>query len=65
MQQRIRSRPHSFEDQIATEKARCEQEIATVPCGPERDALIKKIRQLTTASHMNDWLRSPGLKSPE
>jgi hypothetical protein len=59
MQQRIRSRPHSFEDQIATEKARCEQARL------QKGALIKKIRQLTTANHMNDWLRSPGLKSPE
>jgi hypothetical protein len=28
------------------------------------DALRKKIRQLETASHMNEWLSSPGLQSP-
>jgi hypothetical protein len=33
--------------------------LAGVTHGPQRDALEKKIRQLDTASHMNDWLRSP------
>jgi CBS-domain-containing membrane protein len=32
--------------------------------GPEREALMRKARQLETASHMNDWVTSPGLKSP-
>lgn len=64
MRQRLRSKPHSFEVQIAAEKARCIEQLAAA-LGPERDALVKKIRQLDTASHMNDWLRSPGLTSPE
>lgn len=63
--QRRRSMPHSFEDQIATEKKRLEEQIAAIPHGPQRDALVKKIRQLETASHMNEWLRSPGLQPPE
>lgn len=65
MQQRVRSKPHSLEAQIAAEKARCTKQLAAAPYGPERDALVKKIRQLDTASHINDWLRSPGLKPPE
>jgi hypothetical protein len=64
MQQRVRSKPHSLEAQIAAEKARCTEQLAAAPHGPERDALVKKIRQLDTASRMNDWLRSPGLKPP-
>ena len=62
---RRRSQPHCFDDQIAAEKARCKAELDKLPHGPERDKLVKKIRQLETASHMNDWLGSPGLKSPE
>lgn len=65
MQRRVRSRPHTFEDQIAAEKKRCAERLANTPHGPERDALVKKIRQLDAAGHMNDWLRSPGLKSPD
>jgi hypothetical protein len=64
MQRRRRSTPHSFEDQIAAEKSRLEQQAATLPPGPQRDAVLKKIRQLETASRMNEWLTSPGLQSP-
>jgi hypothetical protein len=64
MQRRRRSTPHSFEDQIAAEKSRLEAQAATLPPGPQRDALLKKIRQLETASHMNAWLTSPGLQPP-
>jgi hypothetical protein len=63
--QRRRSAPHTFEGQIAAEKKRLEEQIIGRPHGPQRDALVGKLRQLDTASHMNDWLRSSGLKSPE
>jgi len=64
MQQRRRSRPHSFEDQLATEKARLKAQLTTAPRGPERDVLIEKIRQIEIASHIDDWLSSPGLRPP-
>jgi len=63
--QRRRSAPHTFEGQIAAEKKRLEEQMTGTPHGPQRDAMIKKLRQLDTASHMNDWLRSSGLRSPE
>ena len=65
MLHRCRSVPHSFEDQIAAEKAQLEAEVADLPQGPKQDALLRKIRQLETASHMNEWLTSPGLRPPE
>jgi len=64
MQQRRRSRPHSLEDQLATEKARLSAQLANAPRGPERDMLIKKIRQIEIASHIDEWLSSPGLQPP-
>lgn len=30
----------------------------------EREQLLRKARQAETASHLSDWLRSPGLKAP-
>jgi hypothetical protein len=63
--QRRRSVAHTFEDNIAAEKARLEAELPNVPHGPVRDALLKKIRQLETASHVNEWLTSPGLQPPK
>ncbi len=65
MLHRRRSVPYSFEDQIPAEKAQLEEQVADLPYGPERDALLRKIRQFETASHMNEWLNSPGLRPPE
>ena len=62
--QRRRSIPHTFEDRIAAEKAKLEAQVAKLKPGPQMDALRKKIRQLETASHMNEWLSSPGLQPP-
>jgi hypothetical protein len=59
---RNQSKPHNFEDQIATEKTRTGEEAPKLPHGPQKDAPLKKIRQLETASHLSDWLTSPGLR---
>lgn len=61
---RRRSLPHTFEGQIAAEKSRLETRAATLPPGPEKEALLGKIRQLETAAHVNEWLSSPGLQAP-
>jgi hypothetical protein len=65
MQRRRQSLPHTFEDQIAAEKARLEAQVAGLPPGPERDTLRRKIRQLETAARINEWVSSPGLQSPK
>ena len=62
---RHRSASHTFEDRIAAEKARLEAQVAKLKPGPERDRVLVKIRQLETASHINDWLSSAGLQPPE
>jgi hypothetical protein len=64
MQKRRRSDPHCFEDQLAAEKARLKEQLANTPGDPERDALVKKIRQIEFATHINEWLSSPGLQRP-
>ena len=63
--QRRRSIPHTFEENIAAEKAKLEAQVAELKPGPQMDALLRKIRQLDTAAHMSEWLTSPGLKPPE
>ena len=42
----------------------CRTEATALPPGPARDRLVRRARQLETASHMNAWLMSPGLRSP-
>jgi hypothetical protein len=63
--QRRRSIPHTFEENIAAEKAKLVAQVAKLKPGPQMDALLRKIRQLDTAAHMSEWLSSPGLKPPE
>jgi hypothetical protein len=65
MQRRRRSLPHTFEDRIAAEKARLEVQVAHLPPGPQPDGLLRKISQIETASHTNEWLMSPGLQPPK
>jgi len=33
--------------------------------GPEREGLLKKARQTDTASHIEDWANSYGLRPPK
>ncbi|MGX1323273.1 cell division protein FtsB [Bradyrhizobium sp. USDA 377] len=63
--QRRRSVPHTFEENIAAEKAKLEAQVAKLKPGPQKDALLRKIRQLDTAAHIGEWLSSPGLQPPE
>ena len=62
---RRRSVPHTFEEQIAAEKARVEAQLARLPPGLKREALLKRLHQLETAAHINEWLSSPGLQPPK
>jgi hypothetical protein len=40
-------------------------EAQKLPRGKERDALVRKARQLETASQINQWLSSPELQPPK
>jgi hypothetical protein len=60
MQRRITIEAHWRQQ---SEAAKLEAE--RLPPGKERDALIKKARQLQTASQINQWLSSPELKPPK
>jgi hypothetical protein len=52
-------------NRLADEAERLRQKARTVPVGKERDRLLRKARQLETASHINQWLSSPGLQTPQ
>jgi hypothetical protein len=63
--QPTRSKPHTFEDRIAAERAQVEQAAANLPEGPHKDTLLKNINQLDKALRINRWLSSPGLQPPK
>jgi len=54
----------SFEERLASEAARLREQARLLPVGMERESLLRKARQAETASHISEWLSSPGLRSP-
>lgn len=54
----------SLEERLAEEARRIRERANNLPGGAERDALLLKARQMETASHLTDWITSPGLESP-
>ena len=55
----------SLEEKWKEQAEAYESRAAKLPQGKKRDELLRMARQLFTASHMNEWLSSPGLKAPE
>jgi len=47
--------------QASTDRERAE----ALPPGRERDELLTRARRADTASHLSEWLRSPGPQSPK
>ena len=54
----------SLEEQWRAEAETLKREAEQLPHGKEREGLLRKARQLETASHVNEWLSSPGLAPP-
>jgi hypothetical protein len=61
---RNRSKPHSFEDQLAEIAAKLRAQAQKLQPGKQRDELLRKLRQIDTAAHVDEWLKSPGLRPP-
>jgi hypothetical protein len=56
----------TFEELLVEEAARFVEAAAKeAPGSKARELLLRRARQAETASHMSDWLRSPGLASPK
>ena len=53
-------RSASWREQAEAWKA----EAQKLPYGKQRDELERKARQLELASHINQWVSSPGLQPP-
>ncbi len=53
-----------LEERLSEEAARLRAEARTLPPGHKRDVLLRRARQDEIASHLSDWIRSPGLKPP-
>jgi hypothetical protein len=55
----------TIEDKWDRQSEAAKSEAEKLPHGKAREALVRKARQLKTASDINAWLSSPGLTAPK
>ena len=55
----------TLEQKWHQESEAAKSEAQKLPHGKEREALVRIARRLETASKINQWVSSPGLKPPE
>jgi hypothetical protein len=55
----------STTDEWQRQSEAAKTEAENLPFGKQREALTKKARQLRTASQIDGWLSSSGLKPPD
>ena len=58
------SKKLSLEEKWHEQAEAFRREAEKLPYGKEREELLRKARQLETASHINEWISSPGLSPP-
>jgi len=56
---RKRSEPHTFEQRLDEQRLRLEDQLARLPEGRQRDAILARVDQLKTAAAMYDFLKLP------
>ena len=64
MQRRSFKESAPLEQRLAEHAERLRKEAQGTPPGVQRDELIRRARQAETASHVKEWLMSPGLLAP-
>jgi hypothetical protein len=55
----------TLQDRVVEWAKEVRAQAAELPPGPDRDELLKKVRQAETAMHLADWVRSPELQPPK
>ena len=64
MQRRRFNQSESLEQRLTKEALELRAQAELLPPSPAREVMLRKARQAETGSHMSEWLRSPGLQSP-
>jgi hypothetical protein len=55
----------SLEDRLASFAGEIREQASKLPPGKEQDDLLRRARQADTASHLSEWVNSPGLQPPK
>lgn len=58
-------RSESLQNKLSAFAQETRAKASALPPGLEQQDLLRKARQAETAVHMDDWLNSPGLRSPK
>lgn len=56
---------HTFDERLDDRKRHLEEALRSQADPATREQLERKLGQIETARNINQWLTSPGLKSPE
>jgi len=59
-----RKQTTSFDERLQQAAHDAREAAQQLPPGPQRDLMLKKADQADTACRINEWLTSPGLRSP-
>ncbi|MET4804478.1 hypothetical protein [Bradyrhizobium sp. LB11.1] len=55
----------SFQERLALEAQSFKEAAEKSPPGPQRELYLRRARQAETASTIDNWLSSPGLRPPQ
>ena len=65
MQRRSFKRTISLEQRLAEEARRLREQAKKLLPGPDRERLLRKVRDDEMVAQMADWIASPGLQPPK
>ncbi len=65
MEQQRFTRKSSLHDRLIALAQQTREKASLLAPGLEQQEMLRKARQADTAVHMDDWLNSPGLRSPK
>jgi len=60
-----RRQSESLQDRLTTFAQETREKASALPAGLQQQDMLRKARQAETAVHLDEWLNSPGLKSPK
>jgi hypothetical protein len=52
-------------EQLKAEAIKLRKQAKGIPQSIQRDQLLRKADQMDVATHINEWLSSPGLQAPQ
>jgi hypothetical protein len=55
----------TFAERLASEARRLKDLASKTAAGPDRDLILRKVSQVETALHIDEWTTSPGLQPPK